>query len=192
MSESRGKAGKRTLVSPEELKARALELSHAPADDQTRLGGQVGLVVLGLGREWYGIPAPLVHEVVSEPAITPVPLTPEFVAGVLNSRGELVGAIDLAALLGLPRSDGGARFAVVVRREERFVAFIAERVADVEWFAASSLEPVLTTLPAEGALFFEGAFRSGERLITELNVEKVLSHPQLRSLREDHIQEGRV
>lgn len=167
---------KKEPVPQTELKARALELSHVPAAAEK--GRDTGLLIIKLGREWYGIPAPLALEIVVGPRIAPLPLTPAFVAGIINLHGELVAAIDLASLLGLPRPEGGAAYAVAVRRGDMTVAFLAELVSDVEWFASADLEPVLPTLPEEYAHFFAGAFRSGDRLITELNVEGILAHPR--------------
>ncbi len=86
-------------------------------------------------------------------------------------------------MLGLP-SDGSARFAVVVRRDDLSAAFLADHVEDVEWFATAGREPVLPTVPADAARLLLGAYRSGGRLITELNVDEVLNHPDLRSLRD--------
>ncbi len=176
-------SSKNEPVPQAELKARALELSHVPAASVK--GRDTGLLIIKLGHGWYGIPAPLALEIIVAPQLAPLPLTPAFVAGIMNVHGELVGAIDLAALLGLPRPEGGAADAVVVRRGEMTVALLAELVSDVEWFASEDLEPVLPTLPEEYAHLFAGAFRSGDRLITEFSIDGILGHPRLQGLRGD-------
>ena len=177
-------AGRTEPVPVEELKARALELGRVPVADDEARGHQVGLVILRLGQEWYGISAALIQEVVSAPLVTPLPLTPPLVAGAMNLRGEILGVLDLATLLGLPPSGQPQRLAVVARCDNVSAALLADGVEDVQWFARAKREPVLPTVSAAGARFLLGAYRPGTRLITELNIDEVLNHPQLRPLRD--------
>lgn len=184
----------RRIIPAGELAARALDLSREPARERSASSLETGLVVLRLGREWYGVPAGLVQEVAGSPEITPVPMTPPFVAGVLNLRGELVGVLDLAVLFGLPAAAGAAarRPAVVVRLQGLTAALLADAVLEVEWFAAADREPVLPTLPAEAAGFLAGVMRDGGRLVMELNIEKILAHPPLAALRGETAGEERI
>ena len=176
-------APKRRLIPQEELAARAAELARPPAAEDDR-GTRSGLVLLRLGREWFGVPARLVREVIGAPAVTRVPAVPDFVAGILNLRGELVGVLDPAALLGLKAPEHPPAAAVVVRGAVT-AALLATEVADVRWFADAERETVLPTVPAQAAAFLAGVRRDGERLVLELDVEKVLADPRLLALREE-------
>ncbi len=177
--------GRTDVLSVEELKARALELGRAPVADDEAQGHQSGLLILRLGQEWYGIAAQLIQEVVSDPLVTALPLTPPFVAGAVNLRGEILGVLDLATLLGLPASGQPQRLAVVARCGTVSAAFLADGVEDVQWFASATREQVLPTVSAAGARFLMGVYRLGTRLIIELNIDEVLNHPQLRPLRDE-------
>ena len=44
---------------------------------------------------WFGLKVESVQEVLPAPAITPVPLAPNAIAGLVNLRGQIVTAIDL-------------------------------------------------------------------------------------------------
>ena len=44
---------------------------------------------------WFGLNVERVQEVLLAPAITPVPLAPPAIAGLVNLRGQIVTAIDL-------------------------------------------------------------------------------------------------
>lgn len=173
----------REPVSQQELEARAVELSRQTSFEQTARGEEVGMLILRLGRETCGIAAASVSEVVSRPVITPMPLTPGFVAGVMNLRGEMVAVLDLAAMFGLPGSTTRP-FAVVTRHEDMTAAFLADEVTDVAWFPADTREALLSTLPAHVSRFFDGVFRSGERLVSVVDLAKVLDHPDLLRLRQ--------
>lgn len=175
------------LVPLEELRARALALSRAPAAAEKN--PDTGLLVLRLGEEFYGIPALLVQESLIGPQLAPLPLPPHFSPGIINLRGELIGAIDLAGLFGLPAGRDRS-FAAVVRLGGLAAAFLADGAAGVEWLSAADREPVLPTLPQEYSAFFDGAFRSGGRLILQLNIERVFSHPLLQSRRKGYMEES--
>lgn len=178
---------KNIIISREELKARALALSQVPPAEEKGL--DTSLLVLKTGRDWYGIPVRLVQEIAVAPEVAPLPLTPDFVAGIINLRGELIGAIDLALLFGLPRP-AGPRCAAIVRSGDAVVALLAEQAAGVEQFASSALQPVLPTLSGEAASYFDGAFRSGNRVITEICVDRIINCPQLKKLCGEAQREG--
>lgn len=68
--------------------------------------GELFLAVrLGM-RERYGIPYRWLDEIVRPRGLTPVPGIPDFIAGVMPRRGQLLAVLDLARLL---RVAGGER-----------------------------------------------------------------------------------
>src|SRR5260370_21363941 len=58
------------------------------------------IVGFKIGRETFGVPIALVHEVVRVPDITAVPDSPGYVEGVINLRGKIVSVIDLRKRFG--------------------------------------------------------------------------------------------
>src|SRR5271157_135881 len=48
-----------------------------------------------LDEVWFGLKVESVQEVLATPAITPVPLAPRAIAGLVNLRGRIVTTIDL-------------------------------------------------------------------------------------------------
>ncbi len=66
-------------------------------------------VVFRLAGAEYGLPVAVVREVLRRPdQVTPLPNAPDFVAGVLTLRGEVLPLIDQRRLLHLPALDAGA------------------------------------------------------------------------------------
>lgn len=169
------------LLTQTELERRAAELSRPAVQDEER-GGQDGLLVLRLGGESHGLPVAAVREVLSRPQVTPLPLAPSFLAGLLNLRGEIVAALDLRALLGIEPA-GEAGCAVVVRHGALEAALLVEEASEVVWARADQREAVVATVPHERAPFFYGAYRIGSRLITAVEVSAVLRHPGLAAFR---------
>lgn len=80
-----------------------------PADGSNGIGGAAErFVVFRLAGAEYGLPVAAVREVLRRPdSITPLPNAPDFVAGVLTLRGEVLPLIDQRRLLNLPAADAG-------------------------------------------------------------------------------------
>ena len=91
-------------------------------------------VTVRLGDQLLGIPVLDVQDVLNAQSITPVPLAPDWVAGVLNLRGRIVTAIDLRARLGLPQRDDDAgryRMSVVVEQNEAPYSLLIDEIGEV-------------------------------------------------------------
>lgn len=58
------------------------------------------LLSFTLNKTLFGILLDKVKEIVRETKVTPVPLTPEYIEGVMNLRGEPISIIDLKKRLG--------------------------------------------------------------------------------------------
>ncbi|TPV97002.1 MAG: chemotaxis protein CheW [Myxococcales bacterium FL481] len=82
----------------------------------------------------YGVPVSHVSEVLLGGELTPIPLAPPRVSGLLNLRGEVITAVDLHWLLTGQRGQSGATdeaaHVVVEADGERF-ALAVDRVHDV-------------------------------------------------------------
>jgi purine-binding chemotaxis protein CheW len=83
---------------------RAAQLARPPEHEEE--GEQIGLVLIRLGRELYGLNAQHVLEVRPLEQITRVPRAPNWVAGVVNLRGQVFSVIDLRRFFGLPQVTG--------------------------------------------------------------------------------------
>src|SRR5205823_14351740 len=58
------------------------------------------IVGFRVGRETFGVPISLVHEIVRVPEITAVPDAPDCIEGVINLRGKIVSVVDLRKRFG--------------------------------------------------------------------------------------------
>jgi purine-binding chemotaxis protein CheW len=118
---------------------------------------------------WFGLGVASVQEVLPAPAITPVPLAPRAVAGLVNLRGQIVTAIDLRRRLGLAEHPAVAPLALlVVRHDDALVGLLVTRVGEVVERLEGGLEtaPLGELVPA--VCQFPG------RLLHVLDVDKVV------------------
>lgn len=123
--------------------------------------------------ELFGIDVARVQEVLVDQGVTPVPLAPEAVVGVVNLRGQIVTVIDLRTRLGLsPRADGDSVVHVVAYTERETVSFLVDRAGDVLDVAADDFErpPEALTGPADDLIL--GAYKLPDRLLLLLDADR--------------------
>jgi purine-binding chemotaxis protein CheW len=131
---------------------------------------ETSVLVVGLGTEYYGIPAVAVREIVRYAAFTLVPGAAPALPGVMSRRGAVIPIADLRVLLGLPtpQPTRTTRF-VVCSIEEIEVALIVDRVEDLDDLAGSEIESLPPTLDPARARLLRGVVRADERYISLLD-----------------------
>ncbi|WP_214019891.1 chemotaxis protein CheW [Methanoculleus sp.] len=78
------------------------------------MAASVDVVEFQLGEEHYALDIQIAREIVEMMPITPLPRAPEYLAGIINLRGEITNIIDLRDLLGLPASTEAENRKIVV------------------------------------------------------------------------------
>jgi purine-binding chemotaxis protein CheW len=101
-------------------------------------------VVFRLQDRQYAFPLATVEEVLRMVAITEVPESPDWIAGVINLRGRTVPVVDLRTRLGLPPRAPSLDTAIVVTESllRGSVAFLADEIIDVISVPAESIDRV--------------------------------------------------
>ena len=134
-----------------------------------------GYVTFRLDRQWLGIPVVLIQEVLAGQSVTPVPLAPPQVQGFLNLRGQIVTAVSLRAVLGLPpRVEASPHMNVVVQRDEELFSLIVDEVGDVLEVGDQEVEPTPETLDPLWKTRSLGVIRLEQGLLVVLDVDAVL------------------
>ena len=107
------------------------------------------LCTFHLGGLLFGIAAEQVQEVLRPLPITPLPLAPPDVAGLINLRGQIVPALDLRRRLGMAADERrGAPANLVLRGPQGPVSLLVEEIGDVLQIEDQPPEPVPDTLDA--------------------------------------------
>jgi len=121
---------------------------------------------------YLGIDALTVQEVLRNPGLTPVPLAPPAVRGLINLRGQIVTAIDLGARLG--RTPTERRMNVVVRTGDGGSAsLLVDKIADVVQVPRSGHEAVPTTLTGVAREHLRATCQLEDSLLLILDVARV-------------------
>ncbi len=136
-----------------------------------------------VGKYLFGVDVSLVQEVVRLQQMTPVPLAPAEIAGLINLRGEVLTAIDLRARLGLPPAptgdgpDGAGRrepVNVVVRVDDEPVSLLVDEIGGVLEVSQVPFEQTPSTVDERVRDLLLGAYTLPDRLLLALNAQRVL------------------
>lgn len=141
-------------------------------------------VTFRLAGELYGINVLGIREIVEYEEPTPVPMTPEWVQGVLNIRGSVVPVIDLAGKFGFEGVVLGRRSCIIVveleeDEETSVMGFVVDGVSEVVDLEADEIsEPPVFGTPVHVA-YLLGVGRISERFTLLLDIWRVLTEEEL-------------
>jgi purine-binding chemotaxis protein CheW len=129
----------------------------------------VSLCSLRAGTVQFGIDTRQIREVLGNTTPQRVPLAPEYIAGVVSYRGEVLTTVSLRALLGLDRW-GGTNCVLVLDDEandERF-GLMVDGVGGVVTMGRDALEPNPSALDARSMALFVGTYKMPAGLMVRL------------------------
>jgi purine-binding chemotaxis protein CheW len=129
-----------------------------------------------VGGEEYGLELLRVREVIRIREITWLPRAPSFVKGVINLRGDVIPIIDLRDKFGLPPrpADADTRI-VVVEVEAKLIGMVVDSASQVVRIPAAQIDPPPLQLGGLAQEYITGVGKLDGRLVTMLNVDRILS-----------------
>ena len=124
---------------------------------------------------YLGVDVVEVQEVIRHQPMTVVPLAPRVARGLINLRGQIVTALDLRRMLGLPDMPADAEPANVVIRDgaDEAVSLLVDAIGDVVDVDELPFEAVPPTLEGAARDLVLGAYKLPDRLLLVLDTRKV-------------------
>ncbi|MFT3733779.1 MAG: chemotaxis protein CheW [Rhodocyclaceae bacterium] len=144
-------------------------------------------LTFSLGQELFAMPIAPIREIIEFNGLTQIPLTPDFLRGVINLRGAVVPVIDLSVRFGRAETQIGRRTCVViveVALDEGLypLGVIVNSVSEVLDVEPGSIE----SRPGFGAGlrsdFVGGMLNINSRFVVVLDMNSVLSVGELEQL----------
>jgi purine-binding chemotaxis protein CheW len=115
--------------------------------------------------KFFGIPLENVKEIVEEKEITPVPLSSDYLEGVMNLRGEPITVIDLRKKIGLTGTST-SREIILCIVNGMVVGLRPDRVLDIHEVAGSEIKNVPSSLKGEiESRYMKGIVKLKEKYI---------------------------
>jgi len=132
-----------------------------------------------VGELYLGVDVLRVQEVIRAQPMTPVPLAPPVVRGLINLRGQIVTALDLRRRLALPdrAETDPPPVNVVLLTDDGAVSLLADEVGDVLTVSNSDFELPPGTLRGEARELIRGAYKLPDRLLLILDPDRAVTLP---------------
>jgi purine-binding chemotaxis protein CheW len=122
----------------------------------------------------FGVDVARVREVVRPQEVTPIPLAPPGVAGLINLRGEIVTALDLRVRLGSKTRVGDRAMNLIMTSDQGPVSLLVDEAGEVLEVDDGRCEPAPATLRGAARDLIVGTYTLEDRLLMELDVANVI------------------
>ena len=143
------------------------------------------LVGFRVGRETFGVPIHLVHEIVRVPEITAVPDAPDYIEGVINLRGKIVSIIDLRKRFGESEITRDRKNRVmVIESDKKLVGLIVDSASEVLKLPPADVENPPNIFEAGELNYVTGVGKLKGRLIILIDLTKILQRGELKRVGE--------
>jgi purine-binding chemotaxis protein CheW len=134
-----------------------------------------------VGDDLFGVAVEDVQEVTRSHEVTPVPLAPAAVSGLMNLRGQVITVVDLRSRLGYPPRAAGAPTANVVVRADGSaaasggtVSLLVDRVEGFEDVTGEQFAERPDTVTGPARQLVTGAYKLPGRLLLALDLHRAI------------------
>jgi purine-binding chemotaxis protein CheW len=142
----------------------------------------VQLIVFRLGNEEYGLTIDQIKEIVIMPNVARIPLTPPYVKGVANVRGNILAIVDLAEKFGLSpeagsEAEGKPRYILVLESDKLKVGVMVKEVPSTLTVTQEDIDfspSIIYDNSTEGN-YIKGIVRLSGRMIILMDVFKAIA-----------------
>jgi purine-binding chemotaxis protein CheW len=118
-----------------------------------------------LSDKLFGVPLVNVKEIVEEKEITPVPLSSDYIEGVMNLRGDPITVIDLRKKIGFEGSSI-SREIILCLMDDIIIGLRPDSVLDIHEVGESELKSVPSSLKGEiESKYMKGIVKIKEKYI---------------------------
>ncbi|MEM9488871.1 MAG: chemotaxis protein CheW [Myxococcota bacterium] len=130
----------------------------------------------------YAIAIASVKETMMMVPITRVFLTPPWLAGIINLRGDIVAVLDLAQYLGLNTTAVTDRSRIIICRDRgRALGLVVDEMAELRTLAAAEIQPPPSTITGDSAAVLAGVATIAGGAVRILALTNLLESERLRA-----------
>ena len=141
------------------------------------------IVGFRIGKETFGVPIHIVHEIVRVPEITAVPDAPDFVEGVINLRGKIISIVDLRKRFGEAHIEASRKNRILVAEiDQKMVGLVVDAASEVIRLPQTEIEPPPEVFEESELKYVTGLGKMNGRLIILVDLAKILEKGELRRL----------
>lgn len=124
-----------------------------------------------VGDTLFGMPITRILEILDKPATRPVPLAPAHIGGLVHYRGEILTAVSLRSLLGLPNHSQPPDM-LVFEGGDGYFGLLVDAVGEVLTVSPQEFEPSPSILDDRKRALFAGTYKLSGSLLVMLDPDR--------------------
>jgi len=129
-----------------------------------------------VGDQWLGLPVAKVLEVIVQQQLTPMPLAPDAVLGLINLRGRIITEVDVRKLVQMEsQTDGNVHVVIVQSSQGEDVGLLVDEVGEVASVDYQQYENAPDTLDSLWRQVGEGVINDEKRVTVIVNIDRLLA-----------------
>jgi len=137
-------------------------------------------ITFTLGGEEFAFETGFASEVIRVPKLVRLPGDSKLIIGVFNLRGEIIAAMDIRPMLGIPAPVLTPSARIIVIKGKTFTTgILAEAVLGVHSLPLGQFEPIVKSVDASAREFLRGQISRGDGMSMLLDIAKLLDSPAL-------------
>lgn len=137
-------------------------------------------ITFTLGGEEYAFETIFASEVIRVPKLVKLPGNNKPIIGVFNLRGEIIAAMDIRPMLGIPEPALTASARIIVIKGKNFTTgILTEAVLGVHSLPLGMFEPVVRSVEASAREFLRGQINRGNEMSMLLDIARLLDSSAL-------------
>lgn len=150
----------------------------------TLAAAQVHLIVFQVGEEFFAIEISKVREVVRTPAVTRIPNSPAYIAGMASIRGEAIVIMDLGKKLQVASATSAEMaFTLVVETEHYTIGILVANVPQSRIVDGDMIQPTQDSISqtTTDETYIKGLVRFPAELVFFLDIDELIEGDRLRA-----------
>lgn len=142
------------------------------------------IVGFRVGRENFGVPIGIVHEIVPMMEITAVPDAPVYIEGVINLRGRIIPVVDMRKRFSETVTPHRRNRIMVAELDGRQVGLVVDAANEVLKINPELIEPPPNVFEQGELNYVTGVAKLGGKLVILIDLAKIMQRGQLRRISE--------
>ncbi len=145
--------------------------------------GDIQMVIFDINGQLFGAEAWQVFQIIKYQEATKVPKMPKFIEGILNFRDSVLPVINLAKRFDMGDTTINKKTKILVARiGDNYAGFIVNDVSEILRFAENEIDAAPAMMNTEAAQYLKKVAIRGEKLISIIDLEKVLNDSEVKKL----------
>ncbi len=163
-------------------------MSELPnVQDGQATSGLQQMLTFYLQQDMYGLDISPIKEIIEFSQVTPVPMAPDYIRGVINIRGEVVPVLDLSIRFGGAAAEITKRSCIVITElpQEQgsvVVGLVIDSVSEVLDIEGTHIKPPPSFGAAIDSSFIAGMVQLDQQFVIVLNPARLLSDGEMQQI----------